>query len=105
MYLYACYDSLVLETKVVRGPTRSFCQFITGNLQLGKISNRGVEVYPAGHSSTFCTNHWSCRFVGKELCEPKDIILLLQQFEALGLEVIKTENLYTLDGQAAFSAA
>ncbi len=80
-------------------------QFMTGNLQLSKISNRGVEVYPAGHSSTFCTNHWSCRFVGKELCEPKDIILLLQQFEALGLEVIKTENLYTMDGQAAFSAA
>lgn len=75
------------------------------NLKLTKISNRGVEVYPAGHSATFCTNHWSCRFMNTEDCSPAQIIELLQHFNAAGFDVIKTENLYTLDGKAAYSAA
>jgi isocitrate dehydrogenase len=30
---------------------------------------------------------------------------VLQQFSDKGLDVIKTENLYTFDGQAGFTAA
>ncbi len=34
-------------------------------LKLKMITNRGVKVYPNGHNETFCTDHWRCRFVGK----------------------------------------
>jgi isocitrate dehydrogenase len=35
----------------------------------------------------------------------EDIIKLLAQFEQLGLDVVKTENLYTFDGELGFSLA
>src|SRR4051794_987231 len=32
-------------------------------LKLSMISNRGVKVWPGGHSETFCSDHWRCRFL------------------------------------------
>ncbi|MES2619101.1 MAG: NADP-dependent isocitrate dehydrogenase [Bacteroidota bacterium] len=74
------------------------------NLKLTKISNRGVEVYPSGHASTVCTNHWRCRFVNEEGSSQSDIIELMQQFTASEFDIIKTENLYQFDGKAGYSA-
>jgi isocitrate dehydrogenase len=34
-----------------------------------------------------------------------EIVNLLKQFEALGLDVIKTENLYMFDGKPGYSLA
>lgn len=87
------------------------------NLQLKMITNRGVKVYPNGLPETFCTDHWRCRFVSREsilsefnqqmvLSEPvtqEDIIELLQNLNKAGLEVIKTENLYLIQGKRAYS--
>jgi isocitrate dehydrogenase len=56
-------------------------------------------------------HHCSCRFQSgsdvKNLqsISHADIIQLLQQFEKLKLDVIKTENLYTFDGKIGFSLA
>src|SRR5210317_1742541 len=38
----------------------------TSKLGLKMITNRGVKVYPEGLSETYCTDHWRCRFVGKD---------------------------------------
>jgi isocitrate dehydrogenase len=83
-------------------------------LKLKMISNRGVKVYPDGQASTFCTDHWRCRFVSRNTylhfeevtyrkVHYEEVIALLQKLQNAGLEVIKTENLYLLDGKRAFS--
>ena len=70
------------------------------------ITNRGVKVYPDGMPETFCTDHWRCRFKNEQLesSTHKDIVSIYQQVMDAGFEVIKTENLYTFDGVAGFSA-
>jgi len=74
--------------------------------KLKMITNRGVKVYPDGFPETFCTDHWRCRFVGADGAGPvahAHLIKLLQRIEAAGLDFIKTENLYTFDGQPGYS--
>jgi isocitrate dehydrogenase len=71
-------------------------------LKLSVITNRGVKVYPDGHPETFCSDHWRCRFRGESL-GADDILNLLKSFADQGLDVIKTENLYTFDGKPGFS--
>lgn len=77
----------------------------TAKLPIQMITNRGVKVWPDGHKETFCTDHWRIRFVGKEMAAIKhdEIIQILNNFNKAGLDVIKTENLCTFDGQKAFS--
>lgn len=76
----------------------------TESLPLMLVTNRGVKVYPEGLPETFCTDHWRCRFrttgAGVDYAE---VLTLLQRLTAAGLEVIKTENLYTYDGQPGYS--
>jgi isocitrate dehydrogenase len=77
----------------------------TDALQLKMITNRGVKVYPGGFPETFCTDHWRCRFINKQggAVTNADVIALLQSISAAGLDFIKTEHLYTLDGERAYS--
>ncbi|WP_046745058.1 NADP-dependent isocitrate dehydrogenase [Kordia zhangzhouensis] len=83
-------------------------------LTLKMITNRGVKVYPNGLPETYCTDHWRCRFVasdtvsneGKSVYAPVDfeqILALLANINAIGYEIIKTENLYEFDGKRGFS--
>jgi isocitrate dehydrogenase len=76
-------------------------------LKLKMITNRGVKVYPDGFPETFHTDHWRCRFVSaKQVYGPVShgqIIGILRACNEAGLDVIKTENLYTFDGQIGFS--
>jgi len=77
-----------------------------GDLKLTMISNRGVKVWPGGHAETFCSDHWRCRFLPKDANKPVDhaqLIDLLQRFNGAGLDAIKTENLYTFDGERGYS--
>ena len=90
-------------------------ELLTGHrLQLKLITNRGVKVYPDGHPETFCTDHWRCRFVaadalvtGAQLAFTPvpflDVLALLHRFVDFNFYVIKTEHLYLMDGQRAFS--
>ncbi len=84
----------------------------TAGLELQMITNRGVKVWPQGFPETFCTDHWRCRFVPKpsdqkETASPttthQKVIHLLTHLAAHGLDFIKTEHLYTFDGQAGYS--
>jgi isocitrate dehydrogenase len=80
--------------------------FKAGNMELTMITNRGVKVFPDGMPETFCTDHWRCRYKS-ELLAPSsynNVIELLQQITNAGFDIIKTENLVTMDGQPMFSA-
>jgi len=76
-------------------------------MKLGRISNRGIEVWPAGFSETFCSDHWCCRFLAEtsSTVTHGQIVSLLSRIGAAGLDFIKTENLCVFDGQSAYSGA
>ena len=92
-----------------RGATQPLVDAITSldtqPLQLTMISNRGVKVWPEGLPETFCTDHWRCRFTvepGAELTKA-NIVDLLRVLAARGVDFVKTEHLYTFDGEPGFS--
>lgn len=72
------------------------------------ISNRGARIWPDGHTETFCIEQWRTRFVHKNKnapVSPQEILALLQNLTQAGYDIIKTENLYLIDGQPGFSSA
>ena len=73
--------------------------------ELSMITNRGVKVYPEGHPETYRTDHWRCRFRRSDEggCSFGDVLTLLGAIDDAGLEVIKTEHLYTFDGERGYS--
>jgi isocitrate dehydrogenase len=75
------------------------------DLELVMITNRGVKVWPNGFEETFCTNHWRCRFItsSERNIHKEDIVKLLLTAIEKRIDVIKTENLYTFDGERGFS--
>jgi isocitrate dehydrogenase len=75
------------------------------SLRLTMITNRGVKVWPGGVPETFCTDHWRCRFLGANdgVVTHAQILRLLQRFEAAGFDFIKTEHLYTFNGEPGYS--
>lgn len=88
---------------------------IEGNsLKLKMITNRGVKVFPHGMEETYCTDHWRCRFVSKDVdvksktpiynpVSYEAVIATLAKLNMEGFDVIKTENLYEFDGKRGFS--
>jgi isocitrate dehydrogenase len=75
-------------------------------LTLTMITNRGVKVWPDGLPETFCTDHWRCRFMAAEAggsATPAQVVSLLDRAARAGIDFIKTEHLYTFDGQPGFS--
>ncbi len=81
-------------------------QLMIGGVKLKMITNRGTKVWPEGHPETFCTDHWRCRFVcvQESPCSYQAMIHLLQKIHQAGFEIIKTENLYNINGTPAYSA-
>lgn len=77
----------------------------TGDVALSMITNRGIKVWPEGFKETFCTDHWRCRFKPTQgaAITKADIIELLKNALQQGIDTIKTENLYSFDGKAAYS--
>ena len=73
--------------------------------ELKMITNRGVKVFPDGLPETFCTDHWRCRFVRTDggPTDYSEVLDLLGGLDAAGYDVIKTEHLYTFDGERAYS--
>ena len=80
-------------------------------LQLIVMTSRGLKIWPNSMIETPYLRHCCCRFQSspdlKKLypISHKDIIQLLSQCNELGLDVIKTENLYTFDGELGFILA
>jgi isocitrate dehydrogenase len=80
---------------------------VNGNgLKLEMMSNRGVKVWPGGHAETFCSDHWRCRFLAENkggTVAHRQIVSLLERVARAGYDFIKTENLYTFDGEVGYS--
>lgn len=76
-----------------------------GGLKLSMITNRGVKVWPNGVPETFCVDHWRCRFLTPDgsAVTHRDVARLLLRLCDTALDVIKTENLCTFDGEPGFS--
>lgn len=81
-------------------------------LRLSMVTNRGVKVYPEGLPETYRSDHWRCRYLGGEgegeasgvgSVEFPQVLRLLERIHNAGLEVIKTEHLYTFDGELGFT--
>jgi isocitrate dehydrogenase len=75
-------------------------------VKLTMISNRGVKVWPGGHTETFCSDHWRCRFLtesGGGKVVHAQVVSLLGRVADAGFDFIKTEGLYTFDGERGFS--
>ncbi|MCC5930024.1 MAG: NADP-dependent isocitrate dehydrogenase [Cyclobacteriaceae bacterium] len=74
-------------------------------LSLKMITNRGVMVYPEGMPETYCSDHWRCRFVSESGAPVShtNVISLLERVMNAGFDFIKTEHLYTFDGERGYS--
>jgi len=75
-------------------------------LKLTMISNRGVKVWPNGHKETFISDHWRCRFLPESesgKVSHAQVISLLGRVAGDGFDFVKTEGLYTFDGERGFS--
>lgn len=75
-------------------------------LKLTMITNRGTKVWPNGFPETFCTDHWRCRFTMETMSgvSYQAVIDLQQRLLHHKFQIIKTENLYLMDGKQSFSA-
>jgi isocitrate dehydrogenase len=78
-----------------------------GRLRLKLITNRGTRVWPDGQPETFCIEQWRCRFLTEEgqITSQSDVIQVLQAFDHIKLDVIRSEFLYTFDGKPGYSSA
>ena len=76
-----------------------------GLAELVMITNRGVKIWPGGLPETFCTDHWRCRFMVEEgrQFNKTMIVDLLRNLAQAGVDFIKTEQLFTFDGEPGFS--
>ena len=75
-------------------------------LQLVMITNRGVKVWPDGFPETFHTDHWRCRFQAATEGAPvthAQIVAWLGRLAEAGFPFIKSEGLFTFDGEPGFS--
>jgi isocitrate dehydrogenase len=79
----------------------------TPALELVMISNRGASVWPNGLAETFCVDHWRCRFQARAGRQGgithQDLLDLLASVHAAGIDFIKTEQLYTFDGERGYA--
>ena len=76
-------------------------------LSLTMIATRGMSVWPQCAEVTLCTDHFQCRFQlpedSKDEIGPEVIIALLNKLHQAGVEIVKTENLYTFNGEEGFT--
>ncbi|CAM3507130.1 NADP-dependent isocitrate dehydrogenase [Deinococcus frigens] len=73
------------------------------NVPLKMITNRGVKVWPGGLPETFKSDHWRCRFLSESPVTHAELLALLTRIHEKHLDFIKTEHLYTFDGQPGYS--
>jgi isocitrate dehydrogenase len=84
---------------------------LSGSLKLIVITSRGLKIWPNSMIEAPYTQHCCCRFQASsdtknlKSITHEDIILLLEEFRQLGIDTVKTENLYTFDGKIGFSLA
>ena len=73
-------------------------------VKLVVIANRGSKVWPDGNPDTFLSDQWSLRFEGKPF-NGKRVAEIIAAMHDAGFDVIKTEGLFTFDGERGYSLA
>lgn len=75
------------------------------DLELTMIMNRGVKVWPGGIDETLKIDHWRCRYVAKRrrMINHAVIADLQMNLAYLGIDFIKTENLYVSGDDPGFA--
>lgn len=78
---------------------------VAGDLTLQSISNRGVKVFPGDLPDFVYSDLWNCRFLGTQssAVTHAQTVALQQRIITAGFDVVKTEGLYTFDGQRGYS--
>lgn len=76
-------------------------------LVLQNLANRGATVWPNGNPSTFCVDHYRCRFKrdkegGKTITMTDSMAVQYKLVEA-GFTIAKTENLFLFDGKRGYT--
>jgi isocitrate dehydrogenase len=80
-------------------------------LELIVLTSRGLKIWPNSTIDAPYLRHCCCRFQSAKdtkalkAVSPEDIIQLQSTINALGLDIIKTENLYTFDGELGYTLA
>jgi isocitrate dehydrogenase len=68
------------------------------------LSNRGQKVYPDGAPETLCVDAFRCRFLATGSSVSVDqSIALLSRLAAAGHHFVKSEGLFTFDGEPGFT--
>ncbi len=81
---------------------------LSNSMKLSSIDSRGLLVWPEAIAKSEQGDHWRCRFTAANDTAPvtaEQVVQLLQSFLKSGIEVIKTENLYSFDGVRGFTVA
>jgi isocitrate dehydrogenase len=84
-------------------------QILKSKMELITIASRGLKIWPNSTIQDPYLKHCCFRFQSSHdiahlpLITHEDIIALLKQITALNWDVIKTENLYTYDGELGFT--
>lgn len=78
-------------------------QFNGDGLALKVIGNRGAKVWPDGFQETFCTDQWRCRYTAQGTVTHAQVVALLDRLSKGNVDFIKTEHLYTFNGERGFS--
>ena len=74
------------------------------DFKLDMLSNRGQKVYPDGAPETLCVDAYRCRFLGVNgEVDIVSVIALLDRVAKAGHSFIKSEGLFTFDGEPGFS--
>ena len=79
---------------------------LAGDLKLQSISNRGVKVFPGDLPDFVYSDLWNCRFLASaqgDSVTHAQTVALQQRMTAAGFDIVKTEGLYTFDGQRGYS--
>lgn len=98
-------DVFVHSTRPVEELARDLKVAASELFTLDMISNRGVKVWPDGLPETFCTDHWRCRFLAlpDQRVDNATIVRLLGKLAEAHIDFVKTEHLYTFDGEPGYS--
>lgn len=84
---------------------------IKSTLKLIIITSRGLKIWPNSSIEDPYLRHCCCRFQSAknvndlQAVKHSDINTLLAELDKLGMDVIKTDNLYTFDGELGFTLA
>jgi len=79
---------------------------LEGDLKLQSISNRGVKVFPGELPGFVYSDLWNCRFLAAQngsTVTHSQTVALQQRVASAGFDIVKTEGLYTFDGQRGYS--